>query len=44
MKMFDVEGGVCKMVLAMEKKVNMVWMRCGFFVNKIRDPLEAVDR
>ena len=29
MKMFDVEGGVCKMVVAMENEVYVVCMRGG---------------
>ena len=29
MEMFDVEGGVCKMVAAMENEVNVVCMRGG---------------
>ena len=44
MKMFDVEGGVCKMATAMEKAVNVVRVHGGFCVNKNQDPLEAVDR
>ena len=34
MKMFDVEGGVCKMATAMEKAVNVVRVHGGFCVNK----------
>ena len=29
MEMFDVEGGVCKMVVAMENEVNVACMRGG---------------
>ena len=35
--MFDVEGGVCKMVVAMENEVYVVCMRGGCCIEVVRD-------